>query len=188
MNRNTYLNIVSNIVTRISGFAVICLTMGFLASCGSSGSNIAPKTIINITAGSGSPQSAQVDTAFAAPLVANVTSNGTALSGATVTFAAPASSSGASCVLSATSATTDASGNASVTCTANTTVGGPYNVTASTSGATTSASFALTNTAAPPPPTILIKVGSGSPQSAQVGTLFGASLVRECNFKRNGAK
>ncbi len=180
MNRNTYLNI----VTRISGFALICLTMGFLASCGSSGSNIQPKTVVNITAGSGSPQSAQVGTAFAAPLVANVTSNGTALSGATVTFTAPASASGASCALSATSATTDASGNASVTCTANTTVGGPYNVTASTSGATTSASFALTNAAAPPP-TTTIAATSGGGQSAQVSAAFTSPLV--ATVTTNGA-
>jgi hypothetical protein len=140
----------------------------------------APPTIA-ITAGSGSSQSAQVGAAFAAPLVANVTLNGTALSGATVTFAAP--SSGASCTLSATTGTTDASGNASVTCTANTTAGGPYNVTASTSGATTSASFALTNTSTPPP-TIVITAGSGSGQSTQVGTAFTAALV--ANVTSNG--
>jgi hypothetical protein len=136
---------------------------------------------IAITAGSGSNQSAQVGVAFAAPLVANVTSNGTALSGATVTFAAPAS--GASCVLSATTAVTNANGNASVTCTANSTAGGPYNVTASTSGATTSASFALTNTASVAP-TIAITAASGSNQSAQVGAAFTLPLV--ANVTSNG--
>jgi len=136
---------------------------------------------IAITAGSGSNQSAQVGVAFAAPLVANVTSNGTALSGATVTFAAPAS--GASCVLSATTAVTNANGNASVTCTANSTAGGPYNVTATTSGATTSASFALTNTASVAP-TIAITAASGSSQSAQVGAAFTLPLV--ANVTSNG--
>jgi hypothetical protein len=137
-----------------------------------------PPTIL-IKVGSGSPQSAQVGTAFALPLVANVTSNGTALSNATVTFAAPAS--GASCTLSATTAATDANGNASVTCTANSTAGGPYNVTASTSGATASASFALTNTA---PSATVITVASGSPQSALVGTAFALPLV--ANVTSNG--
>ena len=74
-----------------------------------------------------------------------MTSNGTADIGVTVTFAVPAT--GASCTPSATTATTDANGNASITCTANTTAGGPYNVTATATGASTPATFALTNNA-----------------------------------------
>ncbi|MGA1987353.1 MAG: hypothetical protein ABSG72_13880, partial [Candidatus Sulfotelmatobacter sp.] len=168
MNRKSYFGI----FTGIFNIALVFLAAGFLASCGSSNSNITPQPVIKITAGSGSGQSAQVSVAFAAPLVANVTSNGTALNNATVTFAAPAS--GASCVLSATTGTTDAAGNASVTCTANSTAGGPYNVTASASGATTPASFALTNTAAP---TIAITATGGAGQSATVSTAFANPLA-----------
>jgi len=121
------------------------LTLAFLTGCGSSSkSTTTPPPTITITASSGASQSAAVGTAFASALVANVTTNGTATSGATVTFAAP--STGASCALSATSATTDANGNATVTCTANS-ASGAYNVTASTSGATSSARFSLTNDA-----------------------------------------
>ena len=154
-------------------YAVTASTSGATTSASFALTNTStpPPTIV-ITATSGSNQSAQVGTAFAAPLVANVISNGTALSGATVTFAVP--STGASCALSATTATTDASGNASVTCTANTTAGGPYNVTASTSGATTSASFALTNTATV---ATTLTATSGEGQSATVSTAFALPLV-----------
>jgi len=120
-----------------------CLALVFLTSCSSSSSKKTPP-VVAVAATSGSGQSAALGAAFAAPLVATVTTGGTATSGVTVTFAAP--SSGASCVLSATTATTDASGNASVTCTANSTAGA-YTVTASATGASASASFNLTNSA-----------------------------------------
>ena len=129
MNRRVYTGILA---------AVVCLSLGWLTGCNSS----SRRTIV-ITATSGGGQSATVGTAFANPLVANVTSNGAAASNVTVTFAAPAS--GASCTPSANTATTDANGNASITCTANSTAGGPYNVTASATDATAPANFALTN-------------------------------------------
>jgi hypothetical protein len=122
---------------------MVGLSFGLLTGCSSSSSKTPPTVLISASSGGG--QSAAVGTAFTNPLVANVTSGGAAASGVTVTFAAPAT--GASCTPSSTTATTDASGNASITCTANTTAGGPYNVTATATGATGSASFALTNNA-----------------------------------------
>jgi predicted extracellular nuclease len=97
----------------------------------------------------GTPQSATVNQPFAAPLVARVTDAfGNGIAGVSVGFAAPAS--GASATLSAASAVTGADGRASVTATANA-VAGSYEVVASVSGAASSASFALTNTAGATP-------------------------------------
>ncbi|MBI4672562.1 MAG: DUF11 domain-containing protein [Chloroflexi bacterium] len=95
-----------------------------------------------LTAEGGTPQSALINTAFAAPLQAKVTDSlGGPLDGVAVTFTPPAS--GASATITGSPATTDASGMAAVTATANGTAGGPYNVTATTSGL--NATFSLTN-------------------------------------------
>lgn len=101
-----------------------------------------------IAATSGSPQSATVSTAFAAPLVATVTTGSTADSGVSVTFTAPGS--GASGTFAGGGATatvtTDSNGHAtSPVFTANGTAGS-YTVTATASGATGNASFSLSNT------------------------------------------
>jgi len=91
-------------------------------------------------------QSAIVTQAFAAPLAVHVTDAvGNAAVGVSVAFSAP--SKGASAVLSATTAMLDASGNASVTATANA-IEGSYTVTAGVDGGAT-APFALTNTLDP---------------------------------------
>jgi adhesin/invasin len=100
----------------------------------------------SIAVSSGSPQSATISTAFAGPLAVAVRdAAGNPVSGATVTFAAPAS--GPSATLSAAQAITDATGGATVTATANS-IAGSYTVTASVSGVTGTAAFALTNVAA----------------------------------------
>ncbi len=93
---------------------------------------------------SGSPQSSLLNQPFNAPLVALLTEDfaNTPLPGATIAFSAP--SSGASATLSATSAVTDATGLASIAATANA-IPGTYTVIASSTGATPSASFNLTN-------------------------------------------
>jgi len=92
---------------------------------------------------SGTPQSTTVLAPFAVPLQVLVSDSlNNPLSGVSVAFGAPAT--GASASLSASTATTDANGHASVTAVANSTVGS-YTVTASVSGVTPSASFALTN-------------------------------------------
>ena len=123
------------------------------------------------TVSGGGTQQTRVSTAFATPLavrVADAANN--PVPGATVTFAAPGS--GASASLSATTAVTNASGIAQITATANATPGA-YAVTASMTGITPAASFALTNVGAPA--SIVVSAGSG--QSTAVGTAFGANLV-----------
>lgn len=122
---------------------------------------------------SGSAQSAQVDAAFTAPLVAIVhDAFGNVVAGASVTFTPPGT--GATAVVTPTTVVTGTDGVAQVSATAGT-VTGTYNVTAAVTGAT-SASFALTNTAGPP---VAITAISGGGQIAEVGTAFAAPLVVE---------
>jgi hypothetical protein len=111
---------------------------------------VAPIPVIAVSSGSG--QSAPVSTAFAKPLVVLVTSNGAPASGVSVTFTAP--SSGASGKFSnGTNTETDTTNSSGVatssTFTANATVGGPYNVAATATGATAPVNFSLTNTTGP---------------------------------------
>ena len=90
----------------------------------------------------GNSQHATVSTAFATPLQVTVMdSSGNPVSGASVTFTPPGS--GASAAITGSPATTNASGVASVTATANGTAGG-YNVVAS-AGTLPPVNFALTN-------------------------------------------
>ena len=128
---------------------IVFLSVAFLTGCGSS-SSPTPPPAETVAATSGTPQSALLSGAFIAPLVATVTQGGSPVSGATVTFTAPASgASGTFANATATDTeTTNASGVATSTVfTANATAGG-YTVTASVSGVTTPASFSLTNAAA----------------------------------------
>ncbi len=118
-------------------------------STGTSGS-IAVNTVAPtaLAASEGTPQSAYVNTAFATPLQATLTSSGNnPVAGVTIEFAAP--SSGASAALSAPSCVTGANGSCSVTATANN-AAGSYDVTASVSGySSLTVSFALTNSSPP---------------------------------------
>jgi hypothetical protein len=131
----------------------------------------------SITETSGSLQSASVNTAFGAPLVATVVdSNQYPVTGATVTFAAPAT--GASGTFAngtgTDTETTNSSGIAtSAIFTANGT-SGPYTVAATVAGAATPANFSLTNVTGA---LIVITATSGTPQSASVNVAFGAPLV-----------
>ena len=103
-----------------------------------------------ITAGAGTSQVAELGTDFAVPLAVTVTDNdGNAISGAQVTFAAPAS--GASGAFAGSGATavvsTDANGVATAPdFSANETAGG-YIVVAKVAGLATGATFALVNSA-----------------------------------------
>ena len=125
-----------------------------------------PTTLVAV---GGTPQSTVAGTAFGAPLqVAVRDQNGALLSGVTVNFSAPVSGAGA--ILSGVSAITNAQGVASVTAVANGNPGS-YAVTATTASLT--AVFSLTNLQ-PPVPTI--SAIGGTPQSAPVGTPFGAAL------------
>jgi hypothetical protein len=155
---------------RKATFLAIALSMvAALVACSSSSSST--KTIA-ITASGGTPQSATVGAAFTTALQATVTSSGSPVSGVTVSFSVP--SSGASCTPSGTTATTNSSGQASITCTANDTAGA-YTVTASTTGATTSASFSLSNTSGAA--ASMSAVSGTTPQSAAVGAAFGTALA-----------
>ena len=127
------------------------LTLIFLALVlwtGCSSSHSAPP-VESIAATSGSGQSAVVNTAFSAPLVATVTTGGSPTSGATVTFTAPSSGASGTFANGTTTdtETTNASGVATSTAfTANGTAGA-YTVTATVTGVSTPANFNLTNTA-----------------------------------------
>jgi uncharacterized repeat protein (TIGR01451 family) len=128
-----------------------------------------PPALLAIVSGSG--QSAVVGTPFAVPLAVHVSDAfGNAVAGATVAFAGPPSGAGAT--VSPASAVTDGSGNATVAASANT-VAGSYDVVAGTAG-TPNVVFALTNTAGA---AASLAIGSGSPQTTEVGTAFAAPLV-----------
>jgi MYXO-CTERM domain-containing protein len=143
---------------------------GTTASTTFSLANIGAPASITVVSGSG--QSATVGTAFASPLVVVVRDSASQLvPNATVTFAAPAT--GARATLGATTATSNASGQASVSATAGTVAGG-YNVTASVSGVATAATFALTNSVGA---AAAITATSGGGQSATVGAAFTSPLV-----------
>jgi len=155
--------------------SVVFLALSFLTGCGgSSSTKTPPNQVVAITATTGSGQTAAVGKAFASPLVATVTTNGTPSSGVTVTFAVPASGATGTFAGGATTATTDSSGKAtSPVFTAGTTAGS-YKVTASAPGATAAASFSLTNTAGA---AAKITATSGSGQTAQISTAFTSPLV-----------
>ena len=119
----------------------------------------------------GTPQSANVNTAFGTALQAKVTDSGNnPLAGVSVTFTAPAS--GASGTFSASAiVVTNASGIATAPAFTANGIAGSYNVVAS-AGALT-ANFALTNTAVPPAAVVAI---AGTPQSANINTAFATAL------------
>jgi hypothetical protein len=124
-------------------------------------------SIMTIT---GTPQTTNVGAPFSIPLQVTVRDTaGNAVPGITVNFAAPAS--GASAVLSSSTAVTDVSGAAGVTATANAITGG-YTVTANAGNLF--AFFSLTNNVSGPA-TGITAVG-GTPQSALLSTAFSIPL------------
>jgi hypothetical protein len=152
---------------------LILVALVFLTNCNSSNFNTPAEAI---AATSGSPQSAALNTAFAAPLVASVTMGGSPVSGAFVVFTAPAT--GASGTFaggtSTETDTTNASGVAtSSTFTANGTLGA-VTVSATVAGATATANFSLSITSGP---AASITATSGSLQDATISTAFEAPLV-----------
>jgi hypothetical protein len=156
-------------------YTVTATVVGVLTPANFSLTNTAAP-VETITATSGTPQTAVINTAFAAPLVATVTTNGVGTSGVVVTFTAPAT--GASGTFAGatnvTTATTDSNGVAtSPVFTANGTTGS-YTVTATVVGVLTSANFSLTNTATA---VETITATSGTPQTAVVNAAFAAPLV-----------
>ncbi len=128
----------------------------------------------SITATSGTPQSTAINTAFATNLQAMVKDAGNnPLSGITVTFAAPGSGASGSFAGGVVTAITNASGIATAAVlTANGTAGS-YSVTASVSGVSAPATFALTNTVGAP---ASITATAGTPQSTAINTAFATNL------------
>jgi len=152
-----------------AGAYTVTATAGAASASFSLTNNAGSASVITATAGDG--QSATVNTAFTTALQATVKDSfNNPISGATVTFAAPAS--GASGVFaSAGTATTNSSGMATAPAfTANTT-SGAYTVTA-TAGAF-SATFSMTNNAGA---ASAITATAGSGQSATVNTVFVTAL------------
>jgi hypothetical protein len=132
----------------ILGLVFVFGALTFLAGCSSSSSSAT--TLISAT--SGTPQSATVNTAFGQTLQATVTTNdgnATPLQGLSVTFTVSSTGIGGGTFANGTSTetdTTDVNGNAtSSTFTANTAPGGPFMVTAAVAGAAAPTSFSLTN-------------------------------------------
>jgi hypothetical protein len=157
--------------TGILGF--IFLAVFLWTSCNSSNFTAPTETI---AVASGSAQTAAVNTAFAAPLVAKVMLGSTPLSGAFVTFTAPATGASGTFDGGTTTETdtTDSTGTAtSSTYTANGIIGADT-VTASVGGVISTVNFSLTNSSGP---AASITATSGSLQDATVSTAFAAPLV-----------
>ncbi len=141
-----------------------------------------------VTVSAGGTQSVAVNTAFATLQAIVKDSGGNPVSGATVTFTAPATgasgtfaggTSGGTIV----TATTGSNGVASAsTFTANS-VAGSYTVTAAVSGVTAKASFSLTNL---PGPAAKLLVSGGASQSVAVNTAFAALAVTVTDASGNG--
>lgn len=127
---------------------------------------------------SGTPQSAPINTVFAAPLVVTVVDSGQNLvSGASVTFTAPATGASGTFADSGTNVTTaisNANGVAtSAALTANG-ISGADMVMAAVAGVSTPANFVLTNAAGAP---ATVTATSGTPQTAQTSAPFTQPLV-----------
>jgi hypothetical protein len=130
----------------------------------------------NMTATNGGGQSAQILTPFANVLVATVTDvAGNAVSGASVTFTAPATGAGATFGATA-SVTTDVNGLATSPAITAGATAGTYGVTATATGASgVSTTFSLTNT--PGPPASIKAVAGTTPQSTPTGEVFAKNLA-----------
>jgi len=119
---------------------------------------------------SGTPQTAPAGFGFAQPLVAIVLSGGVnPVVGLPVVFVGP--SSGASINPASVSAVTDASGHGTASVTANSTVGGPYSVTATVGGQSLTLNYILANAA---PPTHFLVT---APSSATAGSAFNFTVT-----------
>jgi hypothetical protein len=121
-----------------------------------------PPSVISATAGT--PQSASVNSGFATALQATVTdANGNPLSGVMVTFAAPATGATATFGgLATATANTNSSGIATAPMPIANGQIGSYTVTASVTGVSASASYALTNTTLQSNAAKLVQQAAGS--------------------------
>jgi hypothetical protein len=154
------------------------LSCGFvLSGCGGgSGQQGSRISVASIIAESGTPQSAALNAAFAAPLVAQVRDqNGNPVSGVMVTFNVP--STGASAILAGNvnTATTGANGEAASPAISANNTAGAYTITAMAVGASIPANFNLTNTG----PATSVAIRSGYLQSTVIDTAFSTQLSVE---------
>ncbi|MFT3779445.1 MAG: SdrD B-like domain-containing protein [Ottowia sp.] len=131
-----------------------------------------------LVAQSGSGQSAVVSTAFAAPLVVLVQDDqGQPVAGVTVRFTAPASGASARFAAAASvDVVTNAQGLATSPAPSANATAGAYAVTAQVEGLAP-VSFDLTNRPVAVDPPASMRLISGTAQTAQVGTAFGAPMV-----------
>jgi hypothetical protein len=164
------------LVWTISGHVTINVTPTAGPNAVVSGAFFGGASSSSIIPTSGTPQSAAVDTAFA-PLAVTVMQGGVAVANLPVTFTAP--SGGASGTFAGGGNTATANTNVQGVATApvftaNGTAGGPYSITATASGFTGAANFALTNTAGAAQNIATI---TGGGQAAQVGNAFGNPFV-----------
>lgn len=128
------------------------ITMGFLVGCGSSSSSTPPPPpTITIAAQSGGYTTPQPVASPFGTFSVLVNSNGSPLSGASVTFTAPSTTDGTfmSNGTASEKQTTGANGIATSSAFTAGKTPGSYNVTAATAGAATPATFALTNNIGP---------------------------------------
>jgi hypothetical protein len=117
----------------------------------------------SLTYSAGSGQSTPITTTFANPLSVRLAeTGGSGLSGAVITFSAPAG--GPSLAAASLTATTGSNGIAALPATANAVIGGPYTVTASAATLPGSINFSLTNS---PLPTVTLSVSAASGAEAE---------------------
>jgi len=175
MNRRSYWSV-------LIASVFVSSTLTLLTGCGSSSSTTKttpPPAAVTIAATSGSGQSAVVGAAFTNPLAATVMSGTTPASGVTVTFTAPSLADGLFANNTVTDTeTTGTNGMATPVFTAGA-VAGTYTVTATTSGATTPASFSLTNTAGAAAILTIPSANSGDNQATTFSKPFPNPLVAQ---------
>ena len=195
----------TNTVTTSSGVATAAFTAntiagGYTVTASVSGLTPAnfsftnnPGPAANVVATAGTPQTATINTAFAIALQAKVTdASNNPVSGVQVIFTAPNTGAGGTFAGGVITATTNSSGIATAPAFTANAVAGSYTVTASVSGATTQASFSLTN--GPENPVsqtlfttqtpALVGVSDGANVNYELGTLLQANMAGQITAVR----
>jgi hypothetical protein len=155
--------------------APILLALAFLTGCSSTPATVTPAAVTTVTAMSPFVQNTVINKPFASSLSATVTTNGTPVSGALVSFTAPGSGAGGTFPngTETATATTDANGVAkSPIFTANGTVG-TYIVIASAGSTQSTALFNMANTLEAE----ALSTAGGTPQSTSISTQFANALA-----------
>jgi hypothetical protein len=157
--------------------AIVLMASAILVACGGSSSSSSGGPASQIAATGGSGQSTSIGTPFAAPFAATVEdSKNNVVGGATVTFTAPSSGPSGTFANGQTTETDTTDSKTGVatssTFTANTTLGGPYSITAAVSGVSTTVSYTLFNTAAG-----VATASSGFGQGTLINTQFSPLTV-----------